>query len=84
MLCLIFLIIKIKHKKTPFLSPLTTGQNVRPPNVQINNHSEYSFAPFSFNLTDNLSPLLKKENETKNKKNKVMQPNRIAEPMSHF
>lgn len=36
-ICLL-LIIKIKHKKIFFLSPLTIGQSVRPPNIQINNH----------------------------------------------
>lgn len=47
----LFLIIKIKHKKKPFfLSPLTIGQSVKPPNIQINNHVEYSFVCFSFNL----------------------------------
>lgn len=53
MLC-IFLIIKIKHKKKLFffLSPLTKGQSVRPPNIQINNHLNIVLLVSHFNLTD--------------------------------
>lgn len=49
---LYFLIIKIKRKKDFFLSPLTKGQCVRPPNIPINNHLNIVLLVSHFNLTD--------------------------------
>lgn len=68
-------------KRNNVLSPLTTGQSVRPPNIQINNHFEYSFACFSFNLT--IGHHCCKRRKRKKKRKKKPQPHKIAET-SHF